>query len=155
MHFTEYHVRLAAYAVITDDDAILLTWYNGEQGKADPGWSLPGGGIEFDESLSDGLVREVREETGYDVELGALLREDHIALPATPDRPAIRAQRFYFAARVTGGTLGTLEEGGTTDFARWVPMDALAGEPVKDVVELAIELLSAAEVLDDPRRGTS
>ena len=57
MHFTEYHVRIAGYGVITDGDRILLAWYNGEQGKADPGWSLPGGGIEFDEPLSAGVVR--------------------------------------------------------------------------------------------------
>lgn len=101
MHFTEYHVRLAAYAVIGDGEHILLTWYNGEQGKAEPGWSLPGGGIEFDESVSAGLVREVLEETGYEVELGPMLAEDHVVVPATVDRAAIRAQRFYFAARST------------------------------------------------------
>lgn len=141
MHFTEYHVRLAAYAVIGDGEHILLIWYNGEQGKAEPGWSLPGGGIEFDESVSAGLVREVLEETGYEVELGPMLAEDHVVVPATVDRAAIRAQRFYFAARITGGTLGTLEEDGTTDFARWVPLGALLDEPVNDVVKLGVELL--------------
>lgn len=105
MHSTEYHVRIAGYGVITDGDRILLAWYNGEQGKADPGWSLPGGGIEFDEPLSAGVVREVLEETGYTVELG------------------------------------TLEEEGTTDFARWVPMAALADQPLADIVMLALRAL--------------
>lgn len=144
MHFLDYRVRLAAYAVITDGDALLVTWYNGEQGKAEPGWSLPGGGIEFDESLADGLVREVREETGYGVALGPMLAEEHITVPATMDRPPIRAQRFWFAARITGGTLGTLEEDGTTDFARWVPVAQLEDEPTKDVVDLAVGLMSAS-----------
>ena len=141
MHSTEYHVRIAGYGVITDGDRILLAWYNGEQGKADPGWSLPGGGIEFDEPLSAGVVREALEETGYTVELGPLLAEDHLTWPARPDRAPIRAQRFLFAATITGGELGTLEEEGTTDFARWVPMAALADQPLADIVMLALRAL--------------
>lgn len=141
MHFTEYHVRIAGYGVITDGDRILLAWYNGEQGKADPGWSLPGGGIEFDEPLSAGVVREVLEETGYTVELGPLVAEDHLTWPARPDRAPIRAQRFLFAATITGGELGTLEEEGTTDFARGVPMAALADQPLADIVMLALRAL--------------
>jgi len=141
VHSTEYHVRIAGYGVITDGDRILLAWYNGEQGKADPGWSLPGGGIEFDEPLSAGVVREALEETGYTVELGPLLAEDHLTWPARPDRAPIRAQRFLFAATITGGELGTLEEEGTTDFARWVPMAALADQPLADIVMLALRAL--------------
>ena len=141
MHFTEYHVRIAGYGVITDGDRILLAWYNGEQGKADPGWSLPGGGIEFDEPLSAGVVREVLEETGYTVELGPLLAEDHLTWPARPDRAPIRAQRFLFAATITGGELGALEEEGTNDFARWVPRAALADQPLADIVVLALRAL--------------
>lgn len=30
MHFTDYDLRLAAYAVIVRDEQILLTWYNGK-----------------------------------------------------------------------------------------------------------------------------
>ncbi|CAN5569511.1 hypothetical protein BH23ACT6_BH23ACT6_07770 [soil metagenome] len=52
MHFTEYDTRLAAYALVTDaDDQILLTWFNGGV-SAEPCWSLPGGGGDFNESTS-------------------------------------------------------------------------------------------------------
>lgn len=141
MHYTEYHVRLAAYAVITRGDEILLTWFNGEGGGV-PCWSLPGGGVEFEETFADALVREVREETGYDVEVGAFLAESHRLWTVREDLPRpLRSQRFLFAATITGGTLGTLEHGGTTDFARWVPRDSLADEPVADVVSLALGLV--------------
>ena len=56
-------------------------------------------------------------------------------------RAPIRAQRFLFAATITGGELGTLEEEGTTDFARWVPMAALADQPLADIVMLALRAL--------------
>jgi len=37
------------------------------------GWSLPGGGLELNESVGDCLVREMKEETGLDVALNELL----------------------------------------------------------------------------------
>ena len=36
-------------------------------------WSLPGGTLELGESLHEGLVREMREETGLVVEVGPLV----------------------------------------------------------------------------------
>src|SRR4051794_37001590 len=74
LHTTEYDSRLAAYAVLVDDhDRILLALWNE---VAEPLWTLPGGGIELDETIEEGAVREVLEETGYDVELGRILGVD-------------------------------------------------------------------------------
>ena len=66
MEFFEYHTRLAAYVLMTDvvdgEERVLLAWWNGE-GHSEPEWSLPGGGIDFEESISDGAVREVTSES--------------------------------------------------------------------------------------------
>ncbi len=134
LHFTEYDTRLAGYAVITREDTILLTWFNG----AKPCWSLPGGGIEFDESIEEGVIREAKEESGYDIVLGTLLGT-HSFTDVDPDRARpFKSVRIFYSAEITGGTLGTLEVGGTTDYAEWVSFTDLADQPCAEIVDLAV-----------------
>jgi 8-oxo-dGTP diphosphatase len=134
--FTEYDTRLAAYAVISDGERILLTWFNGST----PSWSLPGGGVEFDESVEEAIVREAREETGYDVELTVPLTTHSFTVPARDGRRPLKLVGVLYGARVIGGGLGTLEIGGTTEFAAWVPLDDVPMEPpTPEIVRLAVE----------------
>jgi 8-oxo-dGTP diphosphatase len=120
VEYTDYDTRLAAYAVVTDDAGrVLLALWNGTE----PGtWTLPGGGVELDESVEQGVVRELVEETGYDVALDGLLGVRSHVLPAArrwapTDRP-MKAVQVVFRARVVGGALAA-EQDGTTDEARW------------------------------------
>lgn len=142
MHFTEYDTRLAAYALLTTEDGhILLTWFNGSA----PCWTLPGGGVEFDESIKDAVAREVLEETGYRVDVGLVLAEHYSTVPRTDVRRPFRSQRFILAATITGGQLGTIEAGGTTDFAQWVPIAEVSRlEPRADIIDVAMGVLPAA-----------
>lgn len=149
MHFTDYTMRLASYAVIVNErEEILLTWFNGGSRRLNPSWSLPGGGVEFDEPIRAATVREVHEETGYEVVLGGLLAEHHFTGQAHElDGRPFRSQRFLFAAQIVGGQLGTTEVDGTTDFARWVPVaDFPLAEPVVDIVEMALQLWARGAV---------
>ena len=143
MEFTDYHTRLSAYALIVDDqERALLAWWNGE-GHSDPGWSLPGGGIDFEESISDGLVREVFEETGYHVERGALLTDHFFTARGRTFDGWFRAQRFVFEAVIVGGDLGTTEVDGSTDHAAWVPLADLDGQRRADIVDVALAARAA------------
>jgi len=145
VEFTEYHTRLAAYVLLVDEqERVLLAWWNGE-GRAEPQWSLPGGGIEFDESVRDGLVREVFEETGYHVAPGALLAEDFFTGRGESFEGWYRSQRFVFEATITGGTLGTTEVDGSTDRAEWVPLQQLENQPRTDIVDVALAARRAQE----------
>ena len=63
-------LRTAARAVIIDDDDdVLLVKFVFPSGIEV--WALPGGGLEPDESVTDGLRRELHEELGLtDVDIG-------------------------------------------------------------------------------------
>ncbi len=137
LHFTEYDTRLAAYALIIDDqDRILLSWFNGST----PGWTLPGGGVEYEEQLEEAVHREVYEETGYQVELDGLLTTHSIteSVSVRTGRP-YKSLRVIWSGHVVGGTLGTVEVVGTTDRAEWISLDDLdrAGEHVQ-LVDIAL-----------------
>ena len=82
------HVVL--HAVVEKDGAILLVRrapHLLEGGK----WGLPGGFLNRDESLSHGVVRELREETGWEGQVVALLRVN-----SRPDRPHEDRQNVAF-----------------------------------------------------------
>ena len=136
-------VRVGAYAVLVDDrQRILLALCN--EGPT-PAWTVPGGGVEEGETPEEAAVREVREETGYDVELVRLLGEDRFTVAAR-DRldgsgRALEGIRVVFEARIVGGEL-TDEVGGTTDEAAWIPIADVPGLDRVDLVDAALRLLS-------------
>jgi 8-oxo-dGTP pyrophosphatase MutT (NUDIX family) len=53
----------AASAIVTNDDGEILVHRRTDNDL----WALPGGGMEFGESIADTVVREVHEETGLRV----------------------------------------------------------------------------------------
>jgi 8-oxo-dGTP diphosphatase len=115
--------RLAAYALVVRDGAVLLT-----RNAAPPqagAWSLPGGGVEHGEAPADAVVREVGEETGLTARVGDLLgvHDEHF----TGIAPTGREEDFHGVALVFEATVGegeplVGESGGTSDAAAWVPL---------------------------------
>ena len=135
--------RVAAYAVIIEDGAVLLSHWN-EHGRS--GWSMPGGGIEPGEDPADAAVREIFEETGYHAELDGLLGIDSHVVPAeqrtlrrTGDLHAIR---IIYRAHIVGGEL-THEIGGSSDEARWVPLAEVNDLRRVGLVDIALAMNNA------------
>lgn len=73
--------RVAAYALILRDEQILLTRL-ASRISADEKWHLPGGGVDHGENPRDALVREIREETGLEAEVGDTARVYSAHLPS-------------------------------------------------------------------------
>ena len=100
--------RAAAYVVVFDgQDQILLTRFEVE-GHVDSGaWTLPGGGMEWNEQAHETASRELMEETGLTGQLGPLLGTH--SKWYTAEQSALgqtgHALRLIFAAADCTGTL--------------------------------------------------
>ncbi len=139
-----FDTRLAAYAIVVDDrDRILLAlWNEGAQ----PAWTLPGGGVELEETPEQAAVRELLEETGYEVELTGHLGIDVNVVPvearlAGEPRP-LKGVRVVYTARIVGGHLAN-ERDGTTDEARWIPLSEVPGLDRVRLVDIGIAMWRA------------
>ena len=145
LHYTEYESRLAACALVVDDrDRVLLALWNESD---EPLKTLPGGGVELDETVEEGSVRELREETGYDVELGRVLGVSTIVIPpeerTVPRGGWFRGIRVVFEATIVGGELRH-ELGGSTDEARWILLSEVPDLPRVELVDVGLALRTVA-----------
>jgi 8-oxo-dGTP diphosphatase len=132
-------LRVAAYAVVTDEAGrvLLARWNPGQFVK----WTLPGGGMEPGEHPEDAAVREVYEETGYEIALDGLIGVDSGVIPGhqriVPAENSLQALRIVYRAHVIGGEL-TFEADGSTDMAAWVEPHEVATLDRVSLVEFAL-----------------
>ncbi len=118
--------RLAVRGIVMREDRLLLV--NAYAGRDDL-WCAPGGGVERHASLPDNLAREIHEETGLRVAVGApcLINEFH-----APDR-GFHQVDVYFRCRVlSGDPVGPWEDPeGIVTHRRWVTRAEMATLRVK------------------------
>ncbi len=93
--------RPSAYGVIIKDGKVLLN-------QAWDGYDFPGGGIEKGETIHDGLLREVKEETGLTVKVGPLLYAgEDFFIANFKAETYFHALIYYFLCKEPTGELST------------------------------------------------
>lgn len=135
---TSRRTRVAAYALLVENETILLCRLSAQIPRHQGKWTLPGGGIEFGERPEEAVVREVREETGLIVAVTSLAAVDSIV--AESDGLQSHNIRILYRAEVVGGALSS-EVDGSTDLCQWWERSALP--PVVDLVNVAIPVAFA------------
>jgi 8-oxo-dGTP diphosphatase len=109
-------------AVVVNGGRVLLIRRGHEPMKGQ--WSLPGGALEVGETLPEGVRREVREETGLEVEPVALVEVLDRIVRDEDGRVQFHYVLVDYLCRVTGGRLCCATD--AVD-ARWAPRDELDG----------------------------
>ena len=130
-------VRLAAYAWVERDDAVLLVRIApGEMGAGL--WMLPGGGLDFGEDPAPGVLRELREETGLEGVVEELLAIRSVMLEPDQTKSGHRIQNVgvLYRVTVTGGELRN-EVDESTDLAAWVPFAEVGELPAVPLIAWA------------------
>ena len=105
-------------AVVVCDGKILLEKRKNEPGKGK--WSIPGGLVELGENVEQTVIREVKEETGLEVE-----KPEHIDVVGNVIKDENGEIKYHFViidyfVKLKGGTLKAASD---AEELRWVTFD--------------------------------
>lgn len=109
--------RVRVAAVIPRDDALLLVRH---RKGARQYWMLPGGGLDFGETFEACAARELREETGFEVEISRMLYVSEAICP----QGTRHVVNIYMHGAIIGGTLA-VPEGDVIDAVEFFPIRQL------------------------------
>jgi 8-oxo-dGTP diphosphatase len=130
-------IGVGAGALIFNDEGKLLLSKRGPLAKNERGkWEIPGGTIEYGETLSEGLKREVKEELGVDIEVLELIQVcDHIL---------VEEQQHWvsptYICRIIKGTPEILEPGKSVELG-WFTLAEAEALPLAQVTAQDIQVL--------------
>ncbi|MGN6205003.1 (deoxy)nucleoside triphosphate pyrophosphohydrolase [Humibacter sp.] len=127
-------------AVITRGDLVLACRRNAER-EAGGLWEFPGGKVEAGESPQDALVREIREELGVGIRVGALLHRG-----ATPMNGRIVKLSCYWATLTDAAPSASTDHDGI----QWFRRDELHEVDWPEPDRAAVALLAGGATLPGP-----
>lgn len=116
-------IMIGVGAIIEDETGrILLVKHKPKEGDFWYGkWICPGGELEVGETIEEGIIREVREETNLEIALTkALTPFDRVV--KGDSRVSLHVLYIDYLARLVGGELRTGDDVGE---ARWVSKEEL------------------------------
>lgn len=114
-------------AVVEDDDGRILMIHKTDNDL----WALPGGGHDIGEFIRETVVREVREETGFEVEVtnivGTYTNPNHVM--AYDDGEVRQQFSIAFSAKLVGGALRASDESREVAWVAPADLDMLEIHP--------------------------
>jgi 8-oxo-dGTP diphosphatase len=127
---SELQWRPAAYGIVIKDNNVLLSKQFGK-------YDLPGGGVELSEKLEEGVMREVKEETGLDVQhpVAIGIENNFFQSAHSVENKSYHSVSIYYVCEYIGGELSIdgfgEDEKEYAEIAEWVPLEKL------DEIEIA------------------
>jgi len=122
-------IKVGCSVILFDESgATILLQQRTDNGR----WSLPGGGMDPGESAEECCVREIKEETGLDIEVVRL-----VGIYTTPHRITTYADgnrwqlvALHFEGVITGGTMEITD--GESHEQRFIPITELANYDIME-----------------------
>ena len=131
--------------VIDAAHRVLLLFERGD-GESEPYWYTPGGGIEPGETPETAARRELREELGFDVELGPPVLRRAVSFDVRGRH--LDQDECHFLGRVPGGRAGVPvrddAEAAAVEAARWWTLDEIRSSAERIYPEDLAALLEQA-----------
>lgn len=124
------HIKIRIAVIVRKDNSVLMVRHQkGEKTY----WLLPGGGLEYGETIAECAVRELLEETGVTISPGNLLFVCE-SLPPDGHRHVVN---LFLQADLVGGTVNVGDEEVLAE-ARFVSIDEIPSltihPPIKHVL---------------------
>jgi 8-oxo-dGTP diphosphatase len=133
------YIGVGVGAIILNDKKQILLGLRGPLAKNERGtWEIPGGAVEYGETLTNALKREVQEEIGVEIEVGRLVQVvDHI-LPAENQHWVSPT----YICKISAGVPTNLEPG-KCDRLDWFSLSEAQQLPLSMVTQQDISYLIA------------
>lgn len=112
---TQPRFAVTAGAVVLDERGRVLLLRHVLRGGS--GWGIPGGFMIADEQPEDAVRRELREETGLELE--------RVEMAFVRTLHGIRQVEIIFRGRIRSAALGRVEKNFEIDRAEWFDLEAL------------------------------
>ena len=130
----ELNIRVGVYAVIIENNKILLT-------RQWDGYSLIGGGVEKGETIEESIVREVKEETGLTIMPDKIIHQATTFFKRNAEAQANQSIQLYFThsqlrGKINNDTITDSEKTYTNGTPEWVDLDKIDGISFRHSVSL-------------------
>ncbi|MFH1287001.1 MAG: NUDIX domain-containing protein [Candidatus Magasanikbacteria bacterium] len=131
--------RPAGYAIIINNGKVLLC-----NTKSTGKYWFPGGGVDLGEKLEDAIKREVREETGIEIEVEKFLKFQEVFFYYEPlDEAYQNLSFFYLCKAVTTKLLDDdkVDQEDESEKPRWIDLKSIKKEEMQTGSEEIFQLL--------------